>query len=107
MMLKCIKQHLSISEVQFIRKLRNAEAELNKTVPYKKSVYCTEFGFSLWVSLIWIIKFYNCNLLEETLINRANIWKNPETAKILLCWIKFFSLRMAKLGYDPLCYHSY
>ena len=36
MMLKCIKQHLSISEVQFIRKLRNAEAELNKTVPYKK-----------------------------------------------------------------------
>ena len=38
MMLKFIKQHLSKSEAQFMGKLINTEAELKKSLPYKKNV---------------------------------------------------------------------
>ena len=36
-MSKCNKQHLNNIEAQFIKKLINTEAELNKCVPYKKA----------------------------------------------------------------------
>ena len=36
-MSKCNKQHLNNIETQFIKKLSNTEAELNKCVPYKKA----------------------------------------------------------------------
>ena len=37
LMSKCNKQHLNNIETQFIKKLSNTEAELNKCVPYKKA----------------------------------------------------------------------
>ena len=43
MMVICIKQHLSNFEVQFMKKLSNTEAQLKKSVAYKKSVYCSKF----------------------------------------------------------------
>ena len=42
-MVICIKQHLSNFEVQFMKKLSNTEAQLKKSVAYKKSVYCSKF----------------------------------------------------------------
>ena len=37
LMSKCNKQHLNNVEAQFIKKLSNTEAELNKCLPYKKA----------------------------------------------------------------------
>ena len=39
MMLLCIKQHQAPFEAQFMRMLCNTEAELKKTVAYKKRLY--------------------------------------------------------------------
>ena len=36
MMVKCIKQYLSNIEAQFMKKLSNTDAELKKSVAYKK-----------------------------------------------------------------------
>ena len=37
MMATCINQHLSTSEAQLMKKLSNTEAELKKSVAYKKT----------------------------------------------------------------------
>ena len=41
MMPICIKQHLSDTEAQFMKKLSNTEAELKKSVTHKKTMQST------------------------------------------------------------------
>ena len=38
-MLICIKQHLSNTEAQFMKKISNTEVELKKAFAYKKSMW--------------------------------------------------------------------
>ena len=50
MMLICIKLQLNKSEVQFMKKLSNTEAELKNSVAYKKNVY-TSLCISVYISV--------------------------------------------------------
>ena len=52
MMLLSIKQHLSIIEAQFIKKLSSAEVELKKALLVKKSVYNNKQPTQLNVSIL-------------------------------------------------------
>ena len=58
MMLRCIEQHLSNTETQFMKKLSNTEAELKKRVAYrKKFVYLTRNSHLINISFIVETKF--------------------------------------------------